>query len=68
MHGMDPNETLAKMRDARSRYVNATTDDEAFNAATDLAAASADLDNWLSRGGFKPADWQASCGRCGMLS
>jgi hypothetical protein len=54
---MDPDETLRRMRAARVRYVNATDDDMAFNAATDLAAASADLDNWLSAGGFLPADW-----------
>ena len=54
---MDPNATLAAARAARRRYATATTEDDAINAATDMAAALADLDHWLSAGGFLPDAW-----------
>jgi hypothetical protein len=57
---MDPNAALENARNARNRYANATTEDEAINAATDLAAAFADLDQWLTRGGFLPEAWKAA--------
>jgi hypothetical protein len=54
---MDPKAALENARNARSRYANAQTEDEAISAATDLAAAFADLDQWLTRGGFLPEAW-----------
>lgn len=55
---MDPDATLRAARAALSRYVTAATEDDAINAATDLAAAFADLDRWLSGGGFRPDAWK----------
>ncbi len=51
---MDPNEALAQLR----RYADAAVDDapeDWLDMAPELFQA---LDDWLSRGGFLPADWQ----------
>ena len=54
---MDPEQTLQNARNACRQYAQATTEDEAINAATMLAAAFSDLDRWLSRGESLPASW-----------
>jgi hypothetical protein len=58
---MDPNETLAQLRTALDA-LRTTGDDEnvgdAVAAAFDAAEAAANLDEWLSRGGFLPTAWQ----------
>ncbi len=47
---MDPNTTLARLRE-----LAAAADD--VEEAAELAEAFHALDEWLSRGGFLPADW-----------
>lgn len=57
---MDPNEALRMLRGAYSRWedtVGAHTG-EHIDAASDLRDAAIALDEWLSRGGFLPEDWQ----------
>lgn len=68
---MDPNATLQRFRDAmerltnvRNAYADSTTGaTEPFEtyiqeAAEEAADAAADLDHWLTRGGFLPTAWQ----------
>ena len=58
---MDPNQALKDIR-AMVAYLtgpNANPDSEAFaEQATALANTIEGLDEWLSRGGFKPSDWR----------
>jgi hypothetical protein len=64
---MDPDANLTEQR----QLANAILIDPGEHQspeATRLAELVLALDEWLVRSGFKPADWQASCGRCGMLS
>lgn len=66
---MDPDETLRIMRD-RYRDVIALIDVSAethsvdtgdlIAAAGELAEHAEALDGWLSKSGFRPADWQGS--------
>lgn len=57
---MDPTETLRLARHALQRFLaasdGASADDE-HAAASDLAEAFSALDEWLSRGGFLPLQW-----------
>jgi hypothetical protein len=54
---MDPNATLAIIRDALRDFGDATMRDEADAAADVLVEHVQALDEWLTRGGFLPADW-----------
>lgn len=59
---MDVNETLRLLRQAYSDYEGTRGDVtgpeiEAADAMRDAAVA---LDEWLSRGGFLPAEWDAA--------
>ena len=54
---MDPNETLAGLREALNRYHEAPDEAAEAEAAEDAAVAAEALDAWLSRGGFLPAAW-----------
>lgn len=56
---MDPDEALARAREASQRYVSVTTPDARELAARDLVEAFDALDQWVSRGGFLPAAWGA---------
>jgi hypothetical protein len=60
---MDPNAALAHAREATQTVLGAVYDAKAnlneFNyAITDLAETFDNLDEWLSKGGFLPSDWQ----------
>ena len=57
---MDPNETLAQLRDALSRLedVRGPARGPLADAASDLRDAAVALDEWLSRGGFLPEGWR----------
>jgi hypothetical protein len=52
---MDPNSALAAIRELTERVLNGA--DDRHNARA-LAESIESLDTWLTRGGFKPADWQ----------
>lgn len=54
---MDPNEALKNMRDGAACVRNAADLLELEPAAEGLADAVAALDEWITRGGFLPADW-----------
>lgn len=56
---MDPNETLKRIRTERDDFLNAHGKDNeaALHHAYDLVMALDDLDVWLSKGGFKPSEW-----------
>jgi len=54
---MDPNQALADARRAADDYDKATSIDQEADAAERLTAAFNALDQWLSNGGFAPADW-----------
>jgi hypothetical protein len=55
---MDPNATLAELRGLIERWQAAgsrgTWDEHDSDRAIELTA---DLDRWISRGGFLPRDW-----------
>ncbi len=52
---MDPNEALAQLRELASA-TDASMEDASFRAE-ELSSRFADLDEWLTGGGFKPAAW-----------
>ncbi len=52
---MDPNALLRELRELASA-VDASMEDASFRAE-ELSSKFADLDGWLTGGGFKPADW-----------
>ena len=59
---MDPNETLAKLRDVAA-HVNGPVfrpAEELEDAAYDMAEFFQALDRWLSKGGFLPGDWNVA--------
>lgn len=63
---MDPNKALAVMRAAVAGWDE--TGGEDMDYGDDMSVAFAALDQWLSKGGFWPSDWNPSggstCGRC----
>jgi hypothetical protein len=55
---MDPNATLAEIRDAIAAYGRGELDDQEYaEAITERLVA---LDDWISAGGFLPTAWQRS--------
>lgn len=60
---MDPNETLkcakAALREMREADKAGDDEDRYMLAAADVAEYFEALDEWLSKGGFLPADWDA---------
>lgn len=52
---MDPNETLAKLRRLAANVHNYGAEYDDGEEFAELVVA---LDEWLSQGGFLPADWQ----------
>jgi hypothetical protein len=54
---MDPNWTLTELRNAIGDYRNAISMSEVERAAHILADNLEAMDNWLTKGGFLPADW-----------
>ena len=56
---MDPNATLAELRGAASRIVDELDHERQpdLDDVQRIAEAFQDLDEWLSKGGFLPADW-----------
>lgn len=54
---MDPDATLALMRAALKQYGSALDDQVAIDAADEFAGHFANLDKWLSKGGFLPKEW-----------
>jgi hypothetical protein len=56
---MDPNTALQAMRRA-IRIMHRGTDEEREHAGVELADLVTGLDEWLTRGGFLPTEWQAS--------
>lgn len=56
---MDPDEALKNAREAEKSFRSAPIESSAERiAAIKLADAFEALDEWLSRGGFMPADWR----------
>lgn len=55
---MDPNEALRKAREASEAIGKDTTAEEAAANAVDLMMYFDALDQWLTKGGFLPNDWQ----------
>lgn len=56
---MDPNEVLKKIRKLAKR-LNDTRIEPADAEAGMLAEAVADLDEWMSNGGYMPVDWNSA--------
>lgn len=56
---MDPNTLLAQLRESARIVLAAAREDEWAVSAIELQMSEdfAALDEWLSKGGFKPADW-----------
>lgn len=52
---MDPNANLAEQRRILARF---NADEASLADAERLAELVAALDEWISRGGFLPAEWQ----------
>ena len=62
---MDPDVTLAKIRELANELVEVEFDPDSnqggvIDAAAELAGAVKDLDEWLSRQGALPAPWRAA--------
>lgn len=58
---MDPNATLARIREVRNEILNGNHDDAYMSSlADDLAELIQSLDEWLSNGGFRPTAWNFS--------
>lgn len=55
---MDPNNALRELRGLVRVFNQATDDDNALVFAADLVNVITDLDEFLTRGGFLPTDWQ----------
>lgn len=58
---MDPNAVLVELRAACSDYEETRGDGETcagIDAADRMRDAAVALDQWLSKGGFLPSDWQ----------
>lgn len=53
---MDPNATLAELR-TLVRAILTAPESDASDDADSMAEHFQALDQWLSRGGFRPADW-----------
>lgn len=53
---MDPNETLANLRNYADHVVRHSGDTYAVRLAEHFQA----LDEWLSKGGFRPREWSAA--------
>jgi hypothetical protein len=56
---MDPNQALADLRQAYSSWEDTVGDHEGphIDAGSAMRDAIVALDEWLSKGGFKPSDW-----------
>lgn len=57
---MDPNVTLATIRDANLDYGAALNTDDAIDAADRALSAFAALDSWLRVGGYLPTRWESA--------
>jgi hypothetical protein len=58
---MDPNETLRQLRAAIGDAYAICDDEEtecALDALQELATLAEALDQWISRGGFLPREWE----------
>ena len=63
---MDPNEALRRIRDLAGQIVSppddegddALSNDEEHDLAVELAETALGLDEWLTKGGFKPDAWK----------
>lgn len=56
---MDPNKLLAQLRESARVVLVAAAEDEWTVSGIELQMSEdfAALDEWLSKGGFKPGDW-----------
>ena len=54
---MDPDAVMRRLRSALSDYGSAGDIEDAIEAADEFGRAFADLDAWLSKGGFLPYEW-----------
>jgi hypothetical protein len=55
---MDPTVTLTLIRSMIAEIDGAHSDEKLAPLACDLAELVTDLDEWLTRGGFLPAQWR----------
>ncbi len=55
---MDPNATLARMREISTAIDNAGSDEYLAALATELRELTDAMDQWLSKGGALPEAWQ----------
>lgn len=56
---MDPNQTLEELREAYAAWARSEGCSVAENEAAErMAVAFKDLDDWLTRGGYSPREWQ----------
>jgi hypothetical protein len=54
---MDPNEALRRFREEWFKAINAAEPNKAIEHMCVAAQIAHDLDQWISSGGFPPADW-----------
>lgn len=55
---MDPNETLRQLRDVLGFGAHVINFDEAKRVIDAVSENFEALDEWLSKGGFLPTDWE----------
>jgi hypothetical protein len=54
---MDPDAALRNLRSARDRFDEFDDPFDAHDPAVDMADHFSGLDDWMSKGGFPPAEW-----------
>jgi len=54
---MDPNENLRRLRELYKQIIERDEYEGVYHQACEMADLIEALDNWLTKGGFLPADW-----------
>lgn len=57
---MDPNTTLATLRELCANQLSGKDGADPSTIGGEIAEAFEALDEWITKGGFLPSDWQSS--------
>jgi hypothetical protein len=55
---MDPNETLKQIRELLTEWWRCGDREEEYSVLVNIVDKIEALDDWITSGGFLPADWQ----------
>lgn len=59
---MDPNATLATLRELCTELLSGKDGADPSTIGGEIAEAFENLDEWITKGGFLPSDWQGTRG------